>query len=462
MTLYVTYNRHDSYRNINKVFAIPLLRRPINLDGANSAPRGICGDSETYWVANKTLTSAPTTRFMPTTAPTAPVIPARTSTRSAPRGTSIIGGIWCDGQTMYVVDWSDLKIFAYKMVDDPGTTDINEFAQHDSAKDFDLYWRQMQPKGIWGNDSTIWVSNDSGDKMIFAYRITDDPNTDENEYGSYDSVQDFTTLTAARNWDPQGIWSNGTTMYVVDDEDEKVYAYRLSDKARDPSRDIPLASTNQDAYGAWSYGDTLYVTDTAGKVVHSYPLQHPATGKPNISGIPQAYQRTVTAEASASNFTDTNGISTRVRFSYQWIRSDGGVDTDIEDATERTYMPVLEDEGKRLKVRVRFRDNEGYEERHTSTASATVLPRPANIRATGQPSISGTEQEKQTLTGRVDGISDGNGIPADVEYSYQWIRSDGGVDTEIAGAIERTYKPVQEDVGKELKVRGELLRQAFL
>ena len=242
------------------------------------------------------------------------------------------------------------------------------------------------------------MANDSGDKKIFAYRITDNPDSDENEYGSYDSVQDFTTLTAARNWDPRGVWSNGTTMYVVDDEDEKVYAYRLSDKARDPSRDIPLTSPNSDAYGAWSYGDTLYVTDTSDKAVYRYPLQHPSTGQPCISGTPQAYEGMVTAETNCENFADPNGLtSQRLRFSYQWIRSDGGLDTDIEGATERTYMPVLEDEGRRLKVRVRFFDNEGYEELRTSEASATVLPRPANIRATGQPSISGKVQEKQDV-----------------------------------------------------------------
>ena len=455
-TMFVTDN------GANKVRAFQLNTRPNNLDGANSYPRGICGDSDTYWVANNDSDLGADNKIYAYNRSDGSRDSSKDFDTLSAAGNVHLGGTWCDGQTMYVVDWSDLKIFAYKMVDDPATPNINEFAQRDSAKDITLYWRNKVPKGIWGNEETIWVANDSGDKKIFAYRITDNPDTDENEYGSYDSVQDFTTLTAARNWDPRGVWSNGTTMYVVDDEDEKVYAYRLSDKARDPSRDIPLTSPNSDAYGAWSYGDTLYVTDTSDKAVYRYPLQHPSTGQPCISGTPQAYEGMVTAETNCENFADPNGLtSQRLRFSYQWIRSDGGLDTDIEGATERTYMPVLEDEGRRLKVRVRFFDNEGYEELRTSEASATVLPRPANIRATGQPSISGKVQEKQTLTGRVDGISDGNGIPADVEYSYQWIRSDGGVDTEIAGKTERTYKPVQEDVGKELKVRVSFIDSLF-
>ena len=437
-TLFVTDN------GANIVRGFPLLRRPINLDSSNSAPKGICADSDTYWLANDAPSSDPDTNNKLFAYKRSD--DSRNSNKDfdtlQTAGNQDPGGIWCDGQTMYVVDDEDGKVYAYKMSDE----------SRDADKDIPLHTSHTAPRGIWGSSTTIWVTNDgsgTGDK-IYAYNRSG---------GAPDSSSDFDTLNAAGNIQPRGVWSNGTTMYVVDDEDEKVYAYRLSDKARDPSRDIPLTSTNRDAYGAWSDGDTLYVTDTADKLVYYYPFQHPALGQPGISGTPQVF-RTVTAEASASNFTDTNGVSTRVRFSYQWIRSGGG-DTDIRGATERTYRATLEDEGKRLKVRVRFFDDDGYEELRTSEASATVLPRPANIRATGQPSISGKEQEKQTLTGRVDAISDGNGIPADVEYFYQWIRIDGGVDTEIAGATERTYKPVQEDVGKELKVRVSFFDSLF-
>ena len=310
------------------------------------------------------------------------------------------------------------------MVDDPATTDINEFAQRDAAKDITLFWRNRNPKGIWGNDSTIWVANDVGDNKLFAYRRTDDPNTPENEYGSYDAGSNFETLTAARNSDARHIWSNGTTMYVVDDEDEKFYANRLSDKARDPSRDIPLsAGVHRDPYGLWSDGDTLYVTDTVTKRVYDYPLQHPSTGpQPRIGGPPPGFGVTVAARASASDYTDANGLTEALRLSYQWILSDDGVDTDIEDATERTYTPLLEDVGKRLKVRVRFLDDDGYEEFHTSNASATVY-KPANIAATGKPRITGDPtQEGHELKTNVHGIMDENGIPDDVAYSYQWIR----------------------------------------
>ena len=40
--------------------------------------------------------------------------------------------------------------------------------------------------------------------------------------------------------------------------------------------------------------------------------------------------------------------------SYQWIRSDGNVDIDIDGATGSSYMLTDGDEGKAIKVRVVF------------------------------------------------------------------------------------------------------------
>ena len=39
--------------------------------------------------------------------------------------------------------------------------------------------------------------------------------------------REFNTLEPAGNWIPEGIWSDGVTMWVADWEDEKIYAYRM-------------------------------------------------------------------------------------------------------------------------------------------------------------------------------------------------------------------------------------------
>ena len=53
-----------------------------------------------------------------------------------------------------------------------------------------------------------------------------------------------------------------------------------------------------------------------------------------------------------------------VDFAYQWVRHDfdTAADTDIAGATGASYTVTPDDEGKGIRVRVSFTDNEGFEE----------------------------------------------------------------------------------------------------
>ena len=102
----------------------------------------------------------------------------------------------------------------------------------------------------------------------------------------------------------------------------------------------------------------------------------------------------------------------------------------------------------------------GYPE-DARTASATFTtpeaPQPtvatqSSTPDTGLPTISGTVLVEQTLTAVTTGIADEDGLN-NVSYSYQWVRSDSGTDTEIAGATGSTYTLISADVGKTIKVR---------
>ena len=173
----------------------------------------------------------------------------------------------------------------------------------------------------------------------------------------------------------------------------------------------------------------------------------PATGAPTISGTVQAGQ-TVTADTSGID--DDDGLID-VSYSYQWVSNDGNADTEIRDATASTYELSDDDVGNTIRVRVTFTDNADNEESLTSAATAAVTARPNNP-ATGLPTISGTAQAGQTLTADTSGIDDEDGL-TNVPYSYQWIRSDGGADTDIAGETASTYTLADDDVGKTIKVR---------
>ena len=80
-------------------------------------------------------------------------------------------------------------------------------------------------------------------------------------------------------------------------------------------------------------------------------------------------------------------------------------------------------------------------------------PPPANTPATGAPTITGTARASQTLAADISGIGDDDGLPAESEFDYQWIRNDGSTDANIAGATDSTYVLLAADVGKFIKVR---------
>ncbi|MDE0383887.1 MAG: hypothetical protein OXI22_08395, partial [Defluviicoccus sp.] len=75
----------------------------------------------------------------------------------------------------------------------------------------------------------------------------------------------------------------------------------------------------------------------------------------------------------------------------------------------------------------------------------------ANTAATGTPAIAGTATEGERLQAGQGSVMDPDGVPP--PFAYQWIRVDGGTDTEISGATSSSYLLDAADVGKRVKVR---------
>ncbi len=123
--------------------------------------------------------------------------------------------------------------------------------------------RNNNPVGIWSNPTTVWVL-DNDDNKIYAYKTSD---------LSRDPDKDFDTLEAAGNEDPRGIWSDGMTMWVTDGADEKIYAYAMSDQSRNSAKEFnTLAVDNDDPRGIWSDGATLWVADVVDGKIYSYAM----------------------------------------------------------------------------------------------------------------------------------------------------------------------------------------------
>ena len=120
------------------------------------------------------------------------------------------------------------------------------------------------PVGIWSDGTTMWVSDSSEDKL-YAYGMSDK---------AHDASKDFNTLIAAGNETPTGIWSDGTTMWVADWTDHKLYAYRMTDKVRDESKDFEtlIAAGNETPTGIWSDGTTMWVADWIDGKIYAYRM----------------------------------------------------------------------------------------------------------------------------------------------------------------------------------------------
>ena len=89
--------------------------------------------------------------------------------------------------------------------------------------------------------------------------------------GSRDAANDVTALAAAGNTSPDGLWSDGATLWVVDTDDRMLYAYDLASKARDAGNDVIL-SRNTRPLGLASDGITLWVSDYQDGQVYAYPV----------------------------------------------------------------------------------------------------------------------------------------------------------------------------------------------
>ncbi|MBC6399501.1 MAG: cadherin repeat domain-containing protein [Ekhidna sp.] len=173
--------------------------------------------------------------------------------------------IWSDKTTMWVLELSNRKLFAYKLAD----------RTRDAEKDISIprvveNRQVLPPYSFWSDGTTIWILNliinisedKAIDGKIYAYTLAD---------GTRDMEKDIETLLQPPAMKfpfsiyPGSIWSDGTTMWVLVLDDDKIYAYKLADGMRDAAREFPLDATtgnNKNPRSLWSDGTTMWVGDS--------------------------------------------------------------------------------------------------------------------------------------------------------------------------------------------------------
>ena len=313
----------------------------FTLAAANGYPTGIWSDETTLWVADFEDHKLYAYRMSDRSRDS-----GRDFTLDTANGSPV--GIWSDGTTMWASDFAAGKLYAYRMSD----------RSRDADKDFDTLSDagNLFPEGIWSDGTTMWVADVIDDKL-YAYRMSD---------RKRDADKDF-TLDLGNDF-PVGIWSDGYTMWVVDWQDAKLYAYSMSDRSRDAGKDFALDADDQSTEGLWSVGATMWVASRDDGRLYAYDWNNPATGAPTITGAVRVDE---TLTAGIRSIADADGLDAAI-FEYQWVSNDGNADTDIAGATDSTYTIVPGDRGRTVKVRVSFTDGAGNRESLTSEPTGRV------------------------------------------------------------------------------------------
>ena len=316
--------------------------------------------------------------------------------------------------------------------------------------DFDLHSSNSAPRGVWGNDETIWVANDgsgNADKL-YAYNRSD---------GSRDTSADFDTLRAAGNQDPRGICSDGTTMFVADNGDNKIYAYKMSDTTRDSGKDVTLDSANNSPQGLSCDSSHLWVAEDNNDLTSKIFVYLRSDGS-HVS----------TLDIGAGTLSPSTTVGAINNNDQRGMWSNGTTLFVVDHGDSQVYGYQLSD---------RTRDND----KNLSLDAANTNPwglwfdgrvlwvadtaddklyvydlpgaQPGNTRATGDPTVTGTLFQGETLTADTSGITDATDGLANVYYHHQWIRVDGTTVTELAGETASTYTTTADDVDKDIQVR---------
>ena len=216
------------------------------------------------------------------------------------RGNSRPSGIWSDGETAWVADLDDARLYAYRRADGDRQPDKDIATEagpmglwsdgetlwvagvggglraHRLADGTRQAWRDlaleanMAPAGVWSDGETAWVSEWLGD-TVHAYGLAD---------GRRVAQRDI--RLAGGNLLPVGLWSDGETLWVADWR-ERMYAYRLSDGRRDPDKDILAGAADTDPSGLWAGAGILLSTGWESGQVRAYRLPVPLSPEP-VSG----------------------------------------------------------------------------------------------------------------------------------------------------------------------------------
>ena len=180
-----------------------------------------------------------------------------------------VAGVWADDSRVFVTgrrhDPIDQKLFAFNAADSSRQTD-DEFVIGGDA-------------GIWSDGTTLWSMDSDG--SLRKYNLSDG-----SEDASLRADVSPSGYYGTRDVDePRGIWSDGSTLWVVDRDNTKVFAFGLpgpncansNNYCRQSSKDFDLHADNDAPWGITAGSSTLrgnvdtwWVTDIRDRKIYAY------------------------------------------------------------------------------------------------------------------------------------------------------------------------------------------------
>ena len=257
-------------------------------------------------------------------------------------------GITSDGTTMWVADNCDDRVYAYR---------LSNYARRPSREINLAAAGILYPTGIAVEPvlGGFWVANNVDPDHIYAYNrhtLTRIPRAD------------FSTLAAARNTGPSGMWTDGTTMWVADRHNGKLFAYDRGTKARVPPKDFDtlIPAGNTDPWGIWSDGATMWVADISERKIFSYnmPSRVDATlrrltvtprGITGFSPEVTAYHVGVANDVTQVSLTPTVNLSGgRIDVDGSAVASGSAHSFSLSEGRNDVTITVTADDGRTTKV----------------------------------------------------------------------------------------------------------------
>ena len=238
--------------------------------------RGLWSDGDTLWAAH-TSGSAGTARLYAFDLATG-ARDANKDVQLANMGTSTVRGLtghdgrgWVNRATG---SNSTSSIHGYT-IDSQGRWSRTTSLDRQGLEGNDLQTLPSSRRGITTDGETLWsvfdgdgVRNSDHIQAIGLLGESANERLRDEEFGN--------SLRDAGNEAPLGLWTDGETVWVADDDDEMLYAYDVESGARSTAKefssdDIAIGGRSYSPWGIWSDGETMWIMDT-NEYIYGYEM----------------------------------------------------------------------------------------------------------------------------------------------------------------------------------------------